>query len=281
MLSRSLGFCPLQTRLPLQRDAGEPIACAPFTRTHSRFLPVACGVLILFVLQSTTEAQTPLQPGYASGYVPQDLTLGVSASASVASHSEAVQVDRTLNRESHGPIRTLNPQTDSAELQTSADTTPLAPPSSKLLGPSETDRNSMGSFVSVISSLAFVLGTFLAITWLFKRFTPGSESGRIPAEAVELVGRGALGPKQQIALLRFGGKLVLCSQQQGELRPLSEITDSQQVADLIELCKSKATNPTLQSFSGSHAVVEERPRNRLLDAYEMLQSSRNKEARTQ
>ncbi len=64
------------------------------------------------------------------------------------------------------------------------------------------------SIVTVVSSLAIVLGLFFAAAWLMRRGAPAGSTA-LPSEVVQVLGRAALSAKQQMQLVRIGDKLVL------------------------------------------------------------------------
>jgi len=119
-----------------------------------------------------------------------------------------------------------------------------------------------GSIVTVISSLAVVLGMFFLAAWLMRRGAPKG-SGRLPGEVVEVLGRAPLIGRQQLHVLRFGGKLVLVSLGSGDIETISEITDPEEVDRLAGLCqqtrKDSATKAFRQVFQqlGRHKAAHE------------------------
>ena len=66
----------------------------------------------------------------------------------------------------------------------------------------------LGAIISVVVSLAVVLGLFFIVAWFMRRGLPNS-TRRLPAEVVEVLGRTPLAGRQQMHLLRFGNKLLL------------------------------------------------------------------------
>ena len=125
---------------------------------------------------------------------------------------------------------------------------PLKPPSA-----SESKAGSKGStgtvqmFISVISSLAIVIGLILASAWFYRKAAP-SISGALPKQVVQVLGRTPLAPRQQLVLLRLGSKLVLVSNLHGEVRTISEITDPLEVDRLAGLCEAAQPGSISESF---------------------------------
>jgi flagellar biogenesis protein FliO len=93
--------------------------------------------------------------------------------------------------------------------------------------------------VTVGASLAIVLGAFFLFAWMMRRASPGG-MGTLPVEAFEVVGRASLANRQQVQLLRCGNRLLLVavghSASGGRVQTLTEITDPQEVNDLLRLC---------------------------------------------
>lgn len=125
---------------------------------------------------------------------------------------------------------------------------PLKPPTSV-----ESKAGSKGStgtvqmFISVISSLAIVIGLILASAWFYRKAAP-TISGALPKQVVQVLGRTPLAPRQQLVLLRLGSKLVLVSNLHGEVRTISEITDPLEVDRLAGLCEAAQPGSISESF---------------------------------
>lgn len=112
--------------------------------------------------------------------------------------------------------------------------TDLAPPGK---GTSSRDmyKGVSSSLVTVLGSLAIVLGLFFLVVWLMRRGMP--KAARIlPTEAVEVLGRAPLPGKQQMHLVRCGPKILLLSVSATGAETLTEITDPDEVARMIALC---------------------------------------------
>ncbi len=94
------------------------------------------------------------------------------------------------------------------------------------------------SAAQVAASLAIVLGLFFAAAWAMRRASPHGQS-LLPAEAFEILGRASLANRQQVQLLRCGGKLVLVSLGAAgqSARTLAEIADPAEVQRLVGLCR--------------------------------------------
>jgi flagellar biogenesis protein FliO len=88
---------------------------------------------------------------------------------------------------------------------------------------------------SALTSLAVVLGLFLAIVWLLRRAQPRAATV-LPREVFDVLGRAALGPRRQAQLVRCGRKLLLLCTTEAGVETLTEITDPVEVDHLAGLC---------------------------------------------
>lgn len=106
---------------------------------------------------------------------------------------------------------------------------------------------STGPTMTVISSLAIVLGVFFVLVWLMKRASP-RQGGLLPTEVFEKLGSVPLSPKMHLHLFRLGGKLVLVSLTPDGMEPVAEVTDPDEVIHLIGLCKQNDPNSASAAF---------------------------------
>jgi flagellar biogenesis protein FliO len=103
------------------------------------------------------------------------------------------------------------------------------------------------STLSMLVSLGLVIVLFLGLARFLKTWSPALPY-TLPKDVVRVVGRTPLGPRQQMYLIRFGGKLLLVSQQLGQTTTLSEIEHPDEVAHLLGLCEQAAPSSISQSF---------------------------------
>jgi flagellar biogenesis protein FliO len=118
--------------------------------------------------------------------------------------------------------------------------------------------------MTVITSLAIVLGVFFIFAWMIKRAAP-RQSGVLPKEVFEKLGSITFSPKMQMHLLRLGGKLVLVSVTPDGMSPVAEVTDSDEVIHLITLCKqtdSKSSSmmfrQVLKQYTGENGTQQQK-----------------------
>lgn len=83
----------------------------------------------------------------------------------------------------------------------------------------------MTSLLSLVASLALVLALLGFTLRLLKRYTANiSGSGRVPLQVLQRIG---LGPRQGIALVRIGERVIAVSLGEGGVRPLLELEDEE------------------------------------------------------
>lgn len=105
-----------------------------------------------------------------------------------------------------------------------------------------------GAIGTVVGSLAIVLGLFVVLVWCSKRFAPAG-SAMLPKEAIELLGRASLTPRQQVQLVRVGNKLLVVAISTTGIETLTEITDAAEVERLAALCRRQQPASASSSFS--------------------------------
>ena len=105
----------------------------------------------------------------------------------------------------------------------------------------------LGSVVTVISSLAVVLGLFFVTAWLMRRTGPGALV-TLPNDVFESLGRAQLSNRQQVHLVRCGTKLLLVSVTPDGAETLTEIDDPDEVTRLTGLCKANQAGSATAAF---------------------------------
>ena len=113
--------------------------------------------------------------------------------------------------------------------------------------------------MTVISSLAVVLGLFFMTAWVMRRTGSGRLAG-LPSDVFEMLGRAPLNNRQQVHLMRCGSKLLFVSVTPDGAETLTEIDDPDEVTRLAGLCRanqsgsaSAAFRQVLHQFAGERA----------------------------
>ncbi len=121
-----------------------------------------------------------------------------------------------------------------------------------LLG-SRSDKASNGkapstnAMLTVGGSLSICLGLFFAVAWAMRKTAPRG-SVVLPNEVFDILGRSALGARQQVQLLRCGNKLLLVSIAPAGVETLTEITDPLEVDRLAGLCQQAHPKSATTAF---------------------------------
>jgi flagellar biogenesis protein FliO len=113
------------------------------------------------------------------------------------------------------------------------------------------------SLITVAGSLGIVLGLFMVTMWCLRRGMPKSARA-LPAEVVEVLGRAPLAGRQQMHLIRFGGKLVLAAVSPSGIDAVSEITDPVEVDRMLGYCEQTRSSSATSSFRGILDRLDER-----------------------
>ncbi len=114
-------------------------------------------------------------------------------------------------------------------------------------------------FTRVALSLVAVVGLILFLRWGgAKLFTgqgsPGSNG------LMQVIARAPVAPRQQLMLVRVGRRLVVVANSAGQMTPLSEITDADEVAELLgqlKRDKEPGTNRFASMFHRAESAFDE------------------------
>lgn len=187
------------------------------------------------------------------------IPVGDSASANqgqsgqeTASVSGIVLPPAALTTESTGPSLStggigLAATANSNRQTTTTDrpSTPLAPRSSLGLP----DRDSVGNpenqssgFGSILIALGFVIVLMLGVAKVVQRRNPFAVTG-VPQEAIDVLGRRTVDPRNSIYIVRVGPKILLLGNSANGLATLSEIDDPIEVAALANQCRAASETP--------------------------------------
>lgn len=104
-----------------------------------------------------------------------------------------------------------------------------------------------------ILALGIVMFLLLGLRAALRRFGGPLTGGR-PSGVLEVLGRFPAGRGQHLVLLKLGRRIVLAHQTKGTMLPLSEISDADEVADLlakIEAGSRQTQSRKFQSILGS------------------------------
>ena len=110
------------------------------------------------------------------------------------------------------------------------------------VGPSDSRKIESGSqdpwtqWGRTLGALALVVVLIFAARIMLKRFGPVSGGQR--RDMLDVLARATVSPRHQLLLVRLGRRVVLVGQSPASLTTLSEVTDADEVASLIEAASS-------------------------------------------
>ncbi|MGH7128248.1 MAG: FliO/MopB family protein, partial [Planctomycetaceae bacterium] len=111
---------------------------------------------------------------------------------------------------------------------------------------SESNRDAAGnagSLWTTFASLAAIIVVLVVAAKLWKKHGPGM-NGVLPAEAVEVLGRTPLDPRQCLHVVRCGSRILVLGSSPGGLQSLLEVSDPAEVENLTRLCRTDAGRGT-------------------------------------
>jgi flagellar protein FliO/FliZ len=164
---------------------------------------------------------------------------------------QGYDANHSTQRTSDTAVQPASWTTETSNLKVNASTArepiELKPSSKEALNSISKPKSSWATAISMMFSLAIVLSLFLIIAWLFRRTQPNTFA-KLPSEVVQVMGRTAMAPRQQVYVVRFGSKMLLVSHQPGQTQTLGEITDVDEVQRLAGMCEASQPNSISHSF---------------------------------
>ena len=105
-------------------------------------------------------------------------------------------------------------------------------------GSDERREFNMPSIWPALLSVMVVCGIFCLILYMVKKYLPGHRQ-LFSHPAMEVLGRTHLDQKRYVSLLRVGKRIVVVGVSPDEMRPLSEITDEEEITSIMEVARPK------------------------------------------
>ena len=134
---------------------------------------------------------------------------------------------------------TTNPADDSAASKAPAsapvEDQPIGPRKGGIESSPISKGGSSGNLWSVLQTLlalAIVVALIFVAGWLLRR--AGGRAGKADHEVMQVVARKAISARQQLLLVRLGGRLVLVGCSRDAMSPLCEISEPAEVAAIME-----------------------------------------------
>src|SRR5688572_17382886 len=100
----------------------------------------------------------------------------------------------------------------------------------------------------VALSLGAVLGLIFLLYWLIRQVFPAVAASR-SSQAVRVLSRSVLAPKQQVLLLQVGRRVIVVGDTGAQMSPLAQIDDPDEIAALVGQIESEK-RPAGAAFGG-------------------------------
>jgi len=134
-------------------------------------------------------------------------------------------------------------------------------------GSTEEDADSDFTWLSLVAPLAVVLLVICLVFWAVRKYVPGMRR-LAGSSAVRVLARTYLSPRQSVTLVKVGRRVLVVGQSADRLSGLGEISDGEEVSELLGLCRSEGDHSVSKNFQkifreadreydeGGEAVVE-------------------------
>src|SRR4030095_4081859 len=110
------------------------------------------------------------------------------------------------------------------------------------------NRSSNGpDFQRVLLALGIVMGAIFVARWGFKEMSPVPAAAR-NSQAIRILSRNVIGPKQQLMLVQIGKRLVLVGNSSDSMNALAQIVDDDEVAALLGQLQSETSTSSVSAF---------------------------------
>ena len=98
---------------------------------------------------------------------------------------------------------------------------------------------SMPSIWPALLAVVVVCGVFCTILYCMKKYLPGHRQ-MFSHPAMEVLGRTHLDQRRYVSLIRVGKRIVVVGVSPDEMRSLSEITDEEEITEIMEVARPKS-----------------------------------------
>lgn len=111
------------------------------------------------------------------------------------------------------------------------------------------DTSGGGSWLmTTFSALAVVIGLIYGMRFLLVKAT-GTKTATASSPVVEVLSRISVAPRQHVLLLRLGGRVLLVSDSGNNMRTLTELTDPDEVAQILQAVTAAKPHSMTQNFT--------------------------------
>jgi len=112
--------------------------------------------------------------------------------------------------------------------------------------PRDTDTDGF-SILDMLWPLLAVLCGIGLLFWALRKYLPGMRR-LTGSQAVEVLARTYVAPRQSIAVVKVGRRILIVGQSSDALSPLGSVSDPEEVSELVGLCASAAPRSASASF---------------------------------
>ena len=119
----------------------------------------------------------------------------------------------------------------------------------------------LGNIGTTLLSLFAVIALIVVVVWVVRKLVPGFRGGA-DSGPVRVLGKHYLAPKLQLFLVRIGERVVVIGAAGGHLSQVCQITDKDEIAELLRQCEQARSG----SISNSFRSLFTQDRSKLRDA---------------
>jgi flagellar biogenesis protein FliO len=228
------------------------------------------GALILCAMQ--TEKIAAQETGFSPSpgvNTPKTLSKGISPESNGAARQRVLTLPDNPRNDAQTTFTSIPAPTVPSRSATAFPDRPVTPLKRTSALPSESDnastKNPTGgpSAGTFLAGLVVVLLLVLGVAKLLLKRSPYS-IGSLPTDAVDVLGRRAVDPRNSVYMVKVGSRLILMGASPSGLSSLAEITDPIEIASLTNVCAAaKQTGPDAAKWlsklwPGTTTVVESR-----------------------
>ncbi len=102
-------------------------------------------------------------------------------------------------------------------------------------------------FTRVAMAMGIVITMILGLRWVGKKYFPNVAVPR-SSGTMKVLSRLAISPKQQFLMIQIGKRIVVVGDSTGQMSPISEITDPEEVAGLFSQLAEERSQQSMKGF---------------------------------
>jgi flagellar biosynthetic protein FliO len=113
-----------------------------------------------------------------------------------------------------------------------------------------------GGVTSIVGALAITLGLFCCFVALMRRTSWGRSQRSLPKQAMEVVGQLAIGPRQQLLVVRCGSSALVLGVSPAGIQTVAQFDDAEAAGSFLAHCRGQSA---AASFRSTLADLEREP----------------------